>query len=139
VTEAVESVTWKGGAIEPGHFQQFVVSVGLPADASSLEFKTLQTYSDGSVVRWIEEAPAGGGEADHPIPTLTLTSGGEGATTTPTTAATSTDSGSGKELATKSDADSAKSLGVIGVVVGALGLVVAIGALVLGRRRPRSA
>jgi uncharacterized protein YcnI len=136
VTEAVESVTWKGGSIAPGHFQQFVVSVGLPADASALAFPTLQTYSDGSVVRWIEGEPPGGGEAEHPVPTLTLTSATDGATT-PTTAAVTTGA-QGKNLATKSDVDSAKSLGVVGVIVGAIGLVAAIGAIVLGRR-PRSA
>ncbi|WP_234369942.1 DUF1775 domain-containing protein, partial [Streptomyces acidiscabies] len=31
----------------------------LPEDAPKLEFKTLQTYDSGKVVRWIEEAGQG--------------------------------------------------------------------------------
>jgi uncharacterized protein YcnI len=134
VTEAVKSVTWSGGKIEPGDFQQFTVSVGLP-DAESLQFKTLQTYSDGSVTRWIEDTPAGGPEPEHPAPVLTLTAG-EAATPTPTTTA-ATPAASTKGLAKKTDVDSAKTLSVVGIVVGGLGLVVALGALALGRR-PRT-
>jgi uncharacterized protein YcnI len=132
VTEAVKSVTWSGGNIVPGDFQQFTVSVGLP-DASSLEFKALQTYSDGSVTHWIEETPAGGPEPEHPAPVLTLTAG-EAATPTTTAA---TPAASTKGLAKKTDVDSAKTLSVVGIVVGGLGLVVALGAFVLGRR-PRT-
>lgn len=134
VTVAVKSVTWSGGNIEPGQFEQFTVSVGLPADASSLEFKALQTYSDGTVTHWIEETPPGGAEPDHPAPVLALTSGSD--VTTPTTAAGT--SAVSDNLAKKSAVDSAKSLSVVGIVVGALGLVVALGAFVLGRR-PRQA
>jgi uncharacterized protein YcnI len=134
VTEAVKSVTWSGGKIEPGQFEQFTVSVGLP-DAASIEFKALQTYSDGTVTRWIEETPPGGAEPEHPAPVLVLTSGNDA--TTPTTAA-GTSIPSDKNLASKTDVDSAKSLSVVGIAVGALGLVVALGALVLGRR-PRQA
>jgi uncharacterized protein YcnI len=132
VTERVASVVWSGGSIEPDHFQQFVLSVALPDDTDSLEFKALQTYSDGSVVRWIEDTTPGGEEPDHPAPVLTLTAAGA-ADTTPTTAASGS-SGSGTKLAEKSDVDSAKSLGLVGVIVGALGLVVAIGAFAAGRR-----
>lgn len=133
VTEAVKSVTWTGGKIAPGQFEQFTVSVALP-DAASLEFKALQTYSDGTVTRWIEDTPAGGPEPEHPAPVLTLTSGTD-ATTTPTTAAPAA---SGTKLASKSDVDSAKSVSIVAIIVGGLGLVVALGAFVLGRR-PRQA
>ena len=73
VTEAVSQVTWSGGTIEPERFQQFTVEVGLPDDADSLEFKALQTYDDGTVVRWIEPTPASGAEPEFPAPVLTLT------------------------------------------------------------------
>ena len=33
-------------------------------------FKALQTYSDGNVVRWIEEPVDGGEEPEHPAPVL---------------------------------------------------------------------
>ena len=138
VTERVKSVTWTGGKIAPGNFRQFVVSVGLPADASSLVFKALQTYSDGSITHWIEETSPTGAEPDHPAPVLTLTAGGNTSTaSTATTVVPSAGSGtgSGTNLATHSDVDSARTIGIIGVVVGALGLVVAIGAFAAGRKR----
>lgn len=137
VTEAVSRVTWSGGTIEPERFQQFTVEVGLPDDADSLEFKALQTYDDGTVVSWIEPTPAGGAEPDHPAPVLPLTE----AATTPTTAATSpttTGTAASKDVAKKDDVDSAKTLGIVGVIVGAVGLIVAIGAIVMSRR-PRTA
>lgn len=75
VTEVPSVITWSGGEIEPGTFQQFPLSVGpLPEDAGQLVFKALQTYDSGEVVRWIEE-PTDGGEPDHPAAVLHLTSG----------------------------------------------------------------
>ncbi len=127
VTEAVGSIVWSGGAIEPGQFQEFNVSVGLPDDASSLVFKALQTYSDGSVVRWIELTPTGGPEPEHPAPVLTLTAAKNDASSAAATVP--------KDIATSSDVDSAKTIGYIGIGVGALGLIVAIVALV---RRPKT-
>ena len=65
---------------------------------------------------------------------LTLTSKDE--TSTPTTPAT-TPSTIPKNLAKTSDVDTAKTLSVVGIIVGAIGLVVALGAFALGRR-PRA-
>ena len=63
-----------GSTIKPGEFDEFSVSAGpLPTNVTTLESKTLQTYSDGNVVRWIEDTPAGGPEPEHPAPTLTST------------------------------------------------------------------
>ncbi len=80
ITEAVSTIVWTANrpdaAIAPGQFQEFEVSGGpLPA-VDQLVFKVLQTYSDGEVVRWIEE-PAAGKEAEHPAPVLKLTRGTE--------------------------------------------------------------
>ena len=73
VTEAVTSIVWQGGQIQPGQFQQFLVSLGpLPKDTGKLAFKALQTYSDGSVVRWIDVPDGSGAEPEHPAPTLSL-------------------------------------------------------------------
>ena len=141
VTEAVSQVTWSGGSIDPEQFQQFTIEVGLPDDADSLEFKALQTYDDGTVVRWIEPTPAGGEEPEHPAPVLTLTEGGADHGSTPTTAGTSPSTvgtASSNDVAKKDDVDSAKTLGIVGLLVGAVGLLVAIGAIALGRR-PRQA
>jgi hypothetical protein len=35
-------------------------------------FKAVQTYGDGTVVRWIEDQPKGAPEPEHPAPVLTL-------------------------------------------------------------------
>lgn len=76
VTEAVSKITWTANgdaAIKPGEFQEFPVSMGPLPEVDRMVFKALQTYSDGNVVRWIEEPPAGGGEVERPAPVLTLT------------------------------------------------------------------
>lgn len=73
VSEVVGKITWSGGRIEPGEFQEFDVSLGpLPEDARSLGFPSLQTYDSGEVVRWIEETPEDGDEPEHPMPVLTV-------------------------------------------------------------------
>ncbi len=142
VNEAVKTVTWTGGHIVPGNFQQFKVSVGLPDDASSLEFKVLQTYSDGSVVSWIEDPPAAGAaEPDHPAPVLTLTAAGDQTpATTPsgTGSASTTPASVPSNVATTSDVDSAKTVSYVAIGIGVVGLVLALGAFALGRgpRKP---
>ncbi|MFD3696672.1 YcnI family protein [Streptomyces sp. NPDC058646] len=74
VNEAVTKVTWSGGKIEPGKFQQFPLSVGkLPENADQMVFKSLQTYDNGEVVRWIEEVKDGAAEPQNPAPVLKLT------------------------------------------------------------------
>ncbi|MGH2808286.1 MAG: YcnI family protein [Actinomycetota bacterium] len=61
VTEGVGSVTISGGRIEPGEFETFPFSVG-PLPEGDLEFKAIQTYDSGEVVRWVgppdSETPA---------------------------------------------------------------------------------
>ena len=141
VTQGVKSVTWTGGHIVPGDFQQFKVSVGLPDAAASIEFKALQTYSDGTLVSWIQDTPAGGPEPDHPAPVLTLTSGVATGTSTPT--ATQTTGGTstivpGSSVATKSSVNSAKAMSAVAIGIGVVGLILALGAFMLGRR-PRRA
>jgi uncharacterized protein YcnI len=68
-------ITWRGGRIPVGGYQDFDVSVSkVPDQPGPLVFKALQTYSDGKVVRWIETAPEGSPEPEHPAPTVQLTS-----------------------------------------------------------------
>jgi uncharacterized protein YcnI len=75
ITEVVTSVLWEGGAIRPGEFQEFPLSLGpLPEDAPELVFKAVQTYSDGEVVRWIDVPEKGVAEPEHPAPVLALKS-----------------------------------------------------------------
>jgi uncharacterized protein len=75
ITEAVSEITWTAtaGGTPPGQFEQFTLIAGQLPDASSITFKAIQTYSDGSVVSWIETpAPGSSAEPDHPAPVLSL-------------------------------------------------------------------
>ncbi len=134
VTKVVSTITWtadKGAAIKAGEFQEFPVSLGPLPKSGSLTFKALQTYSDGSVVRWIDQA-SGGAEGEHPAPTLTIgattgasgEAGGARATAHKESAA---DSGSG------AGSGSALVVAIIGLVAGVAGL--GLGGLALSRTR----
>ena len=140
ISEAVSKITWTGGAIKPGEFDEFEISVGpLPDDADSLTFKALQTYSDGQVVRWIEAAQPGAEAPDHPAPVLTLTKvPATPAATTATTAPASAAQGgevADKNAPSKGDVDGARTFGILGMAFGLLGFVTAAA----GRRRKTAA
>lgn len=140
ITEAVSKVTWSGGKVGPGQFQQFPVSMGqLPEDSGQLVFKALQTYDNDDVVRWIEEPKEGADEPEHPAPVLKLTAAGSESGGAPSDDAKA----AGADSAPASTSDSASGsgdgsdttarvLGVVGIVVGIAG--VAFGVLA-GRRR----
>jgi periplasmic copper chaperone A len=75
ITEAVSKITWTaaaGAAIKPGQFQEFDVSLGPLPESGQMVFKALQTYSDGTIVRWIDEPTTDGTEPEHPAPVLKL-------------------------------------------------------------------
>jgi uncharacterized protein YcnI len=126
VNEAVDTVTWtaaSGGGTGPGHFQTFSVSVGLPDVTGSLTFKAVQTYSDGTVVTWDQATVPGGDEPPNPAPVLTLTAGASPTTTPATTSSSS------------SSDDTGKTLGIIALIVGGIGLIIAVVALVRARSK----
>ncbi|GAA3784286.1 YcnI family protein [Streptomyces coacervatus] len=133
ITDAVSEITWTGGKIGAGQYQDFNVAFGqLPDNTDQLTFKTLQTYSDGKTVRWIEEAQSGGGEPENPAPVLKLTAKGAEGGSAPTSAAAPENAGSSTSSASGSDS-TARGLGVAGLIVGVLGLAAAAFALVRGR------
>jgi uncharacterized protein YcnI len=106
VTEAVSTITWHGGSIGPGSYDDFVVLLDpVPTDADSLVFKAIQTYDNGDVLRWIDTDA----QAAHPAPTMSLVA--------PATAAGAPD-----------------LFGVTGTVVGFI--AVAVAALAWWRKRP---
>ena len=87
-TERVATVTWEGGRIAPGEFDEFGLSAKVPnAPGKTLAFPANQTYSNGEVVRWI-------GAPDSETPASRVTLGPKEAeeaptaTTEPTAAAT---------------------------------------------------
>ncbi len=130
ITEATSKITWTGGEIKPSEFNEFEVSVGpLPSDVDSLTFKALQSYSNGEVVRWIEEA-APGAEVERPAPVLKLTKAASTATTAPAQTAQGGEvvEPAAKDAASKSDVDTARTFGILGMVFGLLGFVTAMAA-----------
>ncbi|MFE9360518.1 DUF1775 domain-containing protein [Streptomyces olivaceoviridis] len=134
ITEAASEITFSGGKIGAGQYEDFNVAFGqLPDDADQLTFKTLQTYSDGKITRWIEEA-LGGQEPENPAPVLKLTAKGaeDGAGASTASAASSKGSESSKSTASGGDS-TARGLSIAGLVVGVLGLAAAGFAVVRGR------
>jgi uncharacterized protein len=122
VTERVATVTWSGGKIAPGEFDEFGFTAQVPDEEGQvLVFPAVQTYSDGTVVRWI-----GSEDADEPAPRVTLT-------------AAEADHHGGSTEATASDgshddngrANAGIALGAAGLLVG----VAALGFVIGGRRR----
>lgn len=69
----IKSITLEGGKITDENTEKFELEIkNLPGDTDSTTIKVLQTYSDGEIVRWIDEPLANGEEAEHPALTLTL-------------------------------------------------------------------
>jgi uncharacterized protein YcnI len=119
VTEAVSEIDWTATsaatAIKPGEFQQFVISAGPLPNVATLSFGAIQTYSDGTVVKWIESpAPGSTTEPAHPAPVLTLAAAATGSK--PPVASTS----------------STKTSNTGPIVLAVIALVVAAGALGFG-------
>jgi uncharacterized protein YcnI len=110
----------------------------LPADQTRLSFKTLETYGDGDIVRWIEIQEPGQDEPDNPAPLLVLEPAASTAPATPsagpsTAAAAPPSAAPTTAQATVPVADNGGSTWWIWVVV--IVIVVAGAGLLLIRRR----
>jgi uncharacterized protein YcnI len=113
---AVSEVTWYGGKILPGQFQDFAVSADpLPSGVTQLAFKALQTYSNGDIVRWIDQSEPGQPPPDHPAPVLQLTQANGPVLAGDHPAATSATSGADSDWV-------ARGLAIAGLAAGVLGL-----------------
>jgi len=131
ITERIDTVTWTGGRIEPGEFQEFGVSFQIPEEdpGTALTFPAIQRYSNGETVRWI-----GPEDADEPAPIVTVLEAPpeEGAATEPTTTETPTP-------AATEDEGGSDTLSVIALIVGIAGLAAGLAALVIARGRRQRA
>ena len=129
VTEAVTKITWTANsadtAIKPGQFQEFPVSLGPLPKTDKLVFKVLQTYSDGKIVRWIDETVEGQPEPEHPAPVLKL-SAASGDTMSGAAAS------AGPTVAAKTDTKSSDSTGTAALIVAIVGGLLGLAGLVLG-------
>jgi uncharacterized protein YcnI len=136
VTQAVHTITWSA---QPG------VRLGaLPDNTDALVMPATQYYDDGSVVKWDQVQAPGAPEPEHPAPVLTLVDGHGGAHDMD-----SADNGMARSMgpggSDRGDAGStggtdttARWLGGIGLVLGALGLGLGAGTVVRTRKAGRS-
>ncbi|MEH0985921.1 DUF1775 domain-containing protein [Micromonospora sp. CPCC 205556] len=77
VTSVTAAVTWTRAAGAPSAGPaRLPLAMGPLPQADTMRFEVVQTYADGTVVRWAD--PAGGA---HPAPTLTLLPAAPGAVT----------------------------------------------------------
>jgi hypothetical protein len=137
-------VTWTG-APAPGDLDLPIRLGPLPNEPGRLQFKTVQTYDNGAVHRWIDDWPEGAPEPPAPGPVLDLVPGGPGsipATTVPstttasttTTTATATTAGSDQVASQDTDDDSDSNV-VPAVVAAVVTLAAAGGAFTFVRSR----
>ncbi|GHB07595.1 DUF1775 domain-containing protein [Streptomyces termitum] len=149
LTPTDRGYTVSGPAVAVGEDAAYKVVVRQLPDAKSLAFKTLQTYGDGRVDRWIELEKSDGGGHGNAAPVLKLAAAAPGAaslapaTTPPTTrapapsaTATATAEADGKAAADEKAAETDSGPGTVAVVVGVVLLVLVLaGAWLWTRRR----
>ncbi len=135
--------TWVGplGKVNNGQFIQFPLSLAIPDNAmgKALEFRTVQTYSNGQIVHWISPSL----EAEHPSPRINVTTkggviqdiaGDEAGPEAGQTAGSPSTPAPTPAAATSSNGAS-KGLGITALILGALGLIAGLGALAISRRK----
>jgi len=147
VTSEVAEVDWtaaRGAGIPPGQFLQLPLSLSTPDTVGAVvAFPTVQTYSDGGVVRWI-----GPPSADSPAPTidvsrangpmLDVTGGDAGPPASAarlTISATPVAATTTAAAANKTSDGASKGLAIAALILGALGLLAGGLALVRSGRR----
>jgi uncharacterized protein YcnI len=128
-TERIAVITWtaddEDAALGPEEFGEFPVSMGPLPEVDQLVFPSIQTYSDGNVVRWIE-LPEEGAHPERPAPVLTLTPPADAAPAADDAGEDAEDEG---VTVAASDEDSG---GSTGVWLGLAGLIAGLAGLALG-------
>jgi uncharacterized protein YcnI len=134
--------TWTGplGKVNNGQFINFPLSLAIPDVAGqALEFRTIQTYSNGQVVHWIDPSLS----AEHPAPRINVTAKGgviediaghEAGPEAGQTAQSQSTPTQTPAVVKPSSGGASKSLGIAALILGVLGLLVGLGALVASRR-----
>ncbi len=135
--------TWTGplGKVNNGQFINFPLSLAIPDNATgkALEFRTVQTYSNGQVVHWIDPSLT----AEHPSPRINVTAkggviediaGDEAGPEAGQTAPSQSTSAPAPAAVKSSSSGASKGLGIAALIVGALGLLAGLAALALASR-----
>lgn len=140
LTEVVSAVTWtaaKGGGIPAGEasYEEFSFSTGPLPEVEHLMLPADQHYTDGKTVKWDQE----GEESERPAPVVELapSSGGHHGGGDKQASADAEEGGHSDEAAGESAPvdTTARWLGGIGLVVGALGVGFGAGAILRGRKK----
>jgi uncharacterized protein YcnI len=140
VSQIVWSWTGPLAKVDNGQFIDFPLSLAIPASAAgkALEFRTVQSYSNGQVIHWIDPSLT----AEHPSPRINVTAKGgvveevAGHEAGPEAGETGTSSASpAPAVVAKPSAGASQGLAIAALIVGALGLLTGIVALLSARRR----
>jgi uncharacterized protein YcnI len=136
--------TWTGplGKVESGQFIQFPLSLAIPDNATgkALEFRTVQTYSNGQVVHWISSSLS----AEHPSPRINVTAkggviqdiaGDEAGPEAGQTAGSPSTPAPAPATVRSTSSGASRGLGIAALILGALGLMAGFGALAASRRK----
>ena len=144
VGQPATGVTWARPTAGPGEDPQLPLTLGpFPAEPGRLQFKVIQTYSNGEIARWIDDWPAGAPEPAMPGPVLELQPGAAGevpvstAPTTSTTPATTSTTEGTAAPADSSDDDSSAVPIILGIAIAVV--VLAGAAFLVIRSRARRA
>ncbi len=140
LTRGADNFTVAGAALPVGQDMEFSVKIAqLPWDATQLMFKTLQSYSDGMIDRWIDE-PTAGVELEHPAPILKLNPAPSASppSASPSAAGSPSPPTSPAAPAADSQGDSGTPVGLwIGIGSVLVAAVVAAAVIMVNRRRSR--
>ena len=121
----ITAVTWSGGNIEPREFQEFTIQTRTPEEGGEFAWNAFQTYENGEVVEWT--GPEG---SEEEASLVRVTEGAE----------ESGDAGAAKQEEEPNSEASSNTGGFTpvaaysGLGVGALALIVALVALLRGRK-----
>lgn len=137
VNEQISQVIWSWtgppGMVDNTQFIQFPLSVAIPGNLAgqALQFKTLQSYSNGHVVHWIDASLT----AEHPAPRINITAkGGVIEDVAGREAGPEAGRATRQPAAVRASGGASKGLGLAALIVGGLGLVLAASALFAARR-----
>lgn len=128
------TVTWEGGRIAPGEFDEFGFSTRMPDAAGTLAFPAVQTYDNGEVVSW-----TGPADADKPAGRVTVKQAAasetdsHGATSGSDDAAAADDGADGDDDGADG-ADGADLRTWIAIALAGVALLVSLLAMARGRR-----
>jgi uncharacterized protein YcnI len=136
---AVDRVIWTGRIPKDG-FVEFAFLAGTPEKPGTLDFKALQTYSDGKIVRWI-----GSTDSENPAPVVKVeqgaprqNAGGEGAKGAGDAPAAASATAAPTEAASPPTTADDGERDTLAIGLGGAGLVLGIVALAVSLRRHRT-